>query len=42
MPERVDPLIEPINSITEKIIGCAFQVSNKLGAGFLEKVYENA
>ena len=34
--------IEQINSITEKIIGCAFQVSNKLGAGFLEKVYENA
>ena len=34
--------IERINSITEKIIGCAFQVSNKLGAGFLEKVYENA
>ena len=33
---------EQINAITEKIIGCAFQVSNKLGAGFLEKVYENA
>ncbi len=31
-----------INKITEKIIGCAFRVSNTLGAGFLEKVYENA
>jgi GxxExxY protein len=27
---------------TEKIIGCAFAVSNSLGCGFLEKVYENA
>ena len=31
-----------INEITEKIIGCAFTVSNGLGSGFLEKVYENA
>ena len=31
-----------IDQITEKIIGCAFTVSNTLGAGFLEKVYENA
>ena len=30
------------NKITEKIIGCAYTVSNTLGAGFLEKVYENA
>ena len=29
-------------AITEKIIGCAYTVSNALGAGFLEKVYENA
>ena len=28
--------------VTEKIIGCAFTVSNTLGCGFLEKVYENA
>ena len=28
--------------ITERIIGCAFRVMNTLGAGFLEKVYENA
>jgi GxxExxY protein len=31
-----------INEITEKIIGCAHKVSNNLGCGFLEKVYENA
>lgn len=31
-----------LNAITEKIIGCAYQVSNVLGCGFLEKVYENA
>ncbi|PYV42572.1 MAG: GxxExxY protein [Acidobacteria bacterium] len=27
---------------TETIIGCAMKVSNSLGTGFLEKVYENA
>ncbi len=31
-----------INQITEKIIGCSYTVSNVLGCGFLEKVYENA
>ena len=31
-----------VSRITEKIIGCAYAVSNELGAGFLEKVYENA
>jgi GxxExxY protein len=31
-----------INAISEQIIGCAFTVSNVLGTGFLEKVYENA
>lgn len=30
------------NEITEAIIGAAFTVSNSLGVGFLEKVYENA
>jgi GxxExxY protein len=33
---------EKLNAITEKIIGCAFEVSNGLGCGFLEKPYENA
>ena len=33
---------ESINPITERIIGCCFTVSNALGCGFLEKVYENA
>lgn len=30
------------SDLTGKIIGCAFDVSNELGAGFLESVYENA
>ncbi len=30
------------DKITESIIGGAFAVSNTLGSGFLEKVYENA
>jgi GxxExxY protein len=34
--------LSDFNPVTEKIIGCAFTVSNTLGAGFLEKVYENA
>ena len=28
-------------SITEKVIGCAYQVYNQMGFGFLESVYEN-
>ena len=32
---------EDVNEITRKIIGCAFEVSNRLGTGFVEKVYEN-
>jgi len=31
-----------LNEITERIIGCAYEVANGLGCGFLEKVYENA
>jgi GxxExxY protein len=31
-----------INLLSEQIIGCAYSVSNGLGPGFLEKVYENA
>ena len=31
-----------LNRVSERIIGCAFTVLNTLGAGFLEKVYENA
>jgi GxxExxY protein len=30
------------DELTEKIIGCAIKVSNSLGAGFVEKVYDNA
>ncbi|MNC87637.1 hypothetical protein D3C83_33730 [compost metagenome] len=31
-----------LDRITWRIIGCVFRVSNTLGCGFLEKVYENA
>jgi GxxExxY protein len=31
-----------LDKLTEQIIGCAYKVSNSLGIGFLEKVYENA
>jgi GxxExxY protein len=37
------PAIDPaVDGITRAIIGCAYTVSNSLGCGFLEKVYENA
>jgi GxxExxY protein len=36
------PAETDLNEITEGIIGCAYIVQNELGAGFLEKVYENA
>jgi GxxExxY protein len=36
------PIPEELNSMTEKVIGRAYKVSNALGSGFLEKVYENA
>jgi GxxExxY protein len=31
-----------LNELSGRVIGCAFTVINTLGAGFLEKVYENA
>ncbi len=30
------------NTLSQRVISCAFEVSNRLGAGFLEAVYENA
>ncbi len=34
--------MEQDGSISEKVLACAFEVSNRLGVGFLESVYENA
>jgi GxxExxY protein len=36
--------VEPVlhSSITAQVLAAAFEVSNTLGAGFLEKVYERA
>jgi len=31
-----------LNTVSHRIIGCAYNVGNTLGSGFLEKVYENA
>ena len=31
-----------LDKTTERIIGCAYTVSNTLGIGFIEKVCENA
>ena len=31
-----------LDELTKKIIGCAYEVSNTLGSGFLESVYEKA
>jgi GxxExxY protein len=33
---------DELNKLTEKIIGCAYAVSNGLGCGFVERVYQNA
>jgi GxxExxY protein len=40
--QRTSPSILLDGELTEKILGAAFKVLNTLGAGFLEKVYENA
>jgi GxxExxY protein len=31
-----------LDSLTERVLGCVFEVANTLGAGFLEKVYERS
>ena len=31
-----------LNELSRLVIGCSFAVLNTLGAGFLEKIYENA
>ena len=33
---------ESLNALFEEVVGAAYEVSNALGAGFLEKVYERA
>ncbi len=33
---------EDNDPLSERVIGCALVVSNTLGCGFLEKIYENA
>src|ERR1017187_4204019 len=38
MPRNADQL----DSLTERVLGAVFEVTNTLGAGFLEKVYQRA
>ena len=33
---------QELDALSSRLIGCAFNVSNSMGCGFLEKVYENA
>jgi GxxExxY protein len=33
---------QELNQLTQKVIGCLYTVSNTLGGGFLEKIYQNA
>jgi GxxExxY protein len=33
---------DPLNALSESVIGAAYEVQNILGPGFLEKVYERA
>ena len=40
--DRQDLSILMYDDLTGAILGCAFEVINELGAGFLESVYENA
>jgi GxxExxY protein len=40
--ETASSAVADVNRITEVIIRASFTVSNTLGCGFLEKVYENA
>jgi GxxExxY protein len=39
---NTDSALSGETTVTEAVIGAAFDVSNTLGCGFLEKVYENA
>jgi len=41
-PRPISSSILIEGELTEKILGASFNVLNSLGAGFLEKVYENA
>jgi GxxExxY protein len=34
--------LEALDALVETVVGAAYEVSNTLGAGFLEKVYERA
>ena len=33
---------DTLDSLTERVLGAVFEVTNTLGAGFLERVYQRA
>jgi hypothetical protein len=41
-PPQMHADVAGVDRLSGMIIGCAFRVMNGLGAGFAEKVYENA
>ncbi len=41
-PRQAIANADVVDQLTQRIIGCAHAVSNTLGTGFVEKVYENA
>jgi GxxExxY protein len=42
MPQMNEDEHGCLNSLTDRVPGAVFEVSNTLGAGFLKKVYERA
>ncbi|MFO8007712.1 MAG: GxxExxY protein [Candidatus Brocadiia bacterium] len=40
-PETSEETVDELYRLSQQVIGCAYAVSNSLGCGFLEKVYEN-
>jgi len=42
MNANASRVVDEDKPISRRVIGCAFEVSNVLGVGFLESVYENA
>ncbi len=40
--ENAEKGLDEVNSLTERIIGCAIRVHKQLGAGLLESIYESA
>src|SRR3990167_5506181 len=42
MDRKKNKRVLPHSDISEKVIGCCFEVMKELGSGFLENIYKNA